>query len=883
MGKSVTPALVNLEKIKRCLALLVAQHATDATNKQSNLLVMLRELRRVRVLPLVLAEDADDEMLNLRAVFQSKEPRSGLHTSEIDPGSAMSYSEVSSVAGYANQLSSIRPGVNDDTAFRTMLSATGQHTGGSGMDTTVSSTTQAVVYGTDVNIAKILDRFKRFIVSFCPADVSNEACLMTGATVDPARPLYMQRLEDLAMSGQSNLDVNLEHVQSFRQDLHDQIVTFPKEVIPACDAALHALFVERFRDTQLERPLQTRPFNCSRSRLLRNLDPDDLDQLVSVRGLVIRTSAIIPEMMRAEFKCFICGACAGSVCERGRIQEPDACARCHSRHSSQIQHNRCIFVDKQLVKLQESPEDMPASQTPHTVNLYSHEDLVDKVQPGDRVTVTGIYRAVPLKTNNRMRTLKAIYKTYVDVLHFKVERGDRERDPMEMPSQVQSQRGGDRFLTEERITAIHALSEKPDLYERLATAIAPSIYENEDVKKGILLQLFSGSRKDFSDRGRGHFRAEINMLLCGDPGTSKSQLLQYVFNLAPRSQYTSGKGSSAVGLTAYVTKDPETRQLSLQTGALVLADNGVCCIDEFDKMSDSTRSVLHEVMEQQTLSIAKAGILCQLNARTSILAAANPVGSKWDAHKTIIDNIQVCLSRVNNSDHSSGDSSVGRAEDCSNETYDKRLARHLVSLYFKPAEQVNSAAAETGNSDVMQDMEILKDYISYAKANINPTLSDEAGEYLVREYVSMRQLGAKKGNISAYPRQLESLIRLSEAHAKMRLSNTVTADDCREARRLQLEALKQTAIDPVTGMFDMNILTTGMSSASRKKREEMGIAILALLEERPRVMTFNYNKLLEDLRAHSDKMITRESFEDGLIYLRSSNRIDWAGLTIRKH
>ncbi len=169
------------------------------------------------------------------------------------------------------------------------------------------------------------------------------------------------------------------------------------------------------------------------------------------------------------------------------------------------------------------------------------------------------------------------------------------------------------------------LSQKPDVYERLARAIAPSIYEKEDVKKGILLQLFGGTRKDLSATGRNNFRSEINILLCGDPGTSKSQLLQYVYNLVPCSQYTSGKGSSAVGLTAYVTKDPETRQLVLQTGALVLADNGICCIDEFDKMSDAIRSILHEVMEQQTLSIAKASIICQLNVRTSILAAANPV------------------------------------------------------------------------------------------------------------------------------------------------------------------------------------------------------------------------------------------------------------------
>lgn len=614
--------------------------------------------------------------------------------------------------------------------------------------------------------------------------------------------VYRDRLRANLLAKQFVIDVQLEHVQLWSNALAQSFRETPGEMLPLFEAAAkrsaNAILYPISTKGEIRGvtpDVQVTLRSGANLIGMRDLHADSIAHLVRLPGIVVGASTFSSRATNLSLMCRDCktvkmmpivggfgGFTLPRYCDATRI----AGEKC-STDPYVILHDKCKFVDTQTIKLQEAPDMVPVGELPRHMLLSADRALCGRVVPGARIIATGVYSTFNSNKGARGAGAVSLRTPYLRVLGLEID------------AEGAAGRGVARMFSAAEEDEFNRMSRTPDLYEKISASIAPSIFGNKDIKKSVACLLFGGSKKVLPDGMR--LRGDINVLLLGDPGTAKSQLLKFVEKVAPIAVYTSGKGSSAAGLTASVQRDVNSREFYLEGGAMVLADGGVVCIDEFDKMRDEDRVAIHEAMEQQTISIAKAGITTILNSRTSVLAAANPVFGRYDDMKSPGENIDFQTTILSRFDM------IYIVKDEHDEARDRTIARHVMNIHMnKPTNQGDADANAAAQGEI--DIEDLKRYVSYAKTRCAPRLSPEASEKLSSHYVSLRKQVAQverdnneRSSIPITVRQLEAIIRTSESLAKMTLNTTVKEEHVDEAIRLfKLSTMNAVQAGNVDGM-----------------------------------------------------------------------------------
>ncbi|KAK2748545.1 minichromosome maintenance protein 5 [Myotisia sp. PD_48] len=597
--------------------------------------------------------------------------------------------------------------------------------------------------------------------------------------------IYRDQIRQNVLVKRYFCDIDVAHMIAYNEELAHRLTTTPQDTIPLFEAALkectRRIVYPYQRDIEL--PEHQLLLHSSVSLIsIRDLDATNVSHLVRIPGIVIGASTISSKATLVHIQCRHCespdtivvdggfsGVTLPRTCKRQKEPGEDMCPM----DPYYVVHEKCQFVDQQVIKLQEAPDQVPVGELPRHILISADRYLANRVVPGTRCTVTGVFSIYQAKGSKKSgEAAPAIRNPYLRAVGI--------------TSDVDHTAKGMGIFTEDEEQEFLELSRRPDIYEIFTDCIAPSIYGNRDIKKAIACLLMGGSKKILPDGMK--LRGDINVLLLGDPGTAKSQLLKFVERVSPIAIYTSGKGSSAAGLTASVQRDVNTREFYLEGGAMVLADGGVVCIDEFDKMRDEDRVAIHEAMEQQTISIAKAGITTILNARTSVLAAANPVFGRYDDMRTAGENIDFQTTILSRFDM------IFIVRDTHDKARDLNMARHVMGIHMGGRGVEEQVEAEI-------PVEKMKRYISYCKSRCAPRLSPEAAEKLSSHFVSIRkrvhqaELDANaRSSIPITVRQLEAVIRITEALAKLTLSVVATEQHVDEAVRLFLASTMDAAV-----------------------------------------------------------------------------------------
>ncbi|KAI8996853.1 MCM2/3/5 family-domain-containing protein [Pilobolus umbonatus] len=581
--------------------------------------------------------------------------------------------------------------------------------------------------------------------------------------------VYGERISDMGERNKESFEVNYEHLGDSKVVLAYFLSNSPIAMLKILDeAAMEVTLIQFPEYERIHREIHVRITDLPMKNTLSELRQSQLNCLVRVSGVVSRRTGVFPQLKWVKYNCAKCGQLLGPFYQDIHSEiKINTCPSCQSKGPFNINMEETVYRNYQKLTIQESPGTVPPGRIPRRREVICLWDLIDQAKPGEEIEVIGVYRNnfdTSLSTKNGF----PVFATIIEANHI------NKKENMFAAYK----------LTEDDKKKILEMSRDRNIGRKIMKSIAPSIYGHEDIKKAIALALFGGVPKNI--QGKHMIRGDINILMLGDPGTAKSQFLKYVEKTAHRAVYTTGQGASAVGLTASVHKDPITREWTLEGGALVLADRGVCLIDEFDKMNDSDRTSIHEAMEQQSISISKAGIVTSLQARCTVIAAANPIGGRYNSSIPFSQNVDLTEPILSRFDV------LCVVKDTVNLELDYALATNVIGShirshptfsatdphYAKPAEQ---------DSDII-DQDLLRKYIMYAREKIQPKLQQVDEEKLSRLYSELRKESLASGSIAITVRHLESMIRLAEAHAKMHLKDYVRADDVDMAIKITLDS-----------------------------------------------------------------------------------------------